>query len=205
MQVNDLANHREALQTRRPSNVEHMPQRETLLMLLKDLARSGDPRLVVPQLPCFGCLPSPVGCKNRFHFEFGKLLHDVARAPIRSNATFGFGEIVRLQEPIELVVAAGIVFRAHVGIKELRGGLAGFFFGGIARDKNECVVASQQDTSILISKLARFSRGLAGSYILIDPTYGNSPPLRGDFQEFVEIRRAARAIDFVEPQLEATL
>ena len=120
----------------------------------KDPARSGDPRLVVPHL-CFGSVPSPVGREDRFHFEFGKPLHDVARAPAQLNAIVQFGEIVRLQEPIEVVVPFRISLRAHVGIEELRSGLSGFFFGGvgIARDENECIVTAHRDTSMLISKI----------------------------------------------------
>jgi hypothetical protein len=104
-----------------------------------------------------GPVPSPVGREDRFHFEFGKPLHDVARAPDQSNVIVRFGEVVRLQEPIELVVAFGIIFRAHAGIEKLRGGLAGFYFGGIgiSRDEDECVVTGHRDNSMLMSRLTR--------------------------------------------------
>jgi hypothetical protein len=94
--------------------VEYVTQGETLPMLPKNLTRSGDPRLVVPHL-CFGSVPSPVGCKNRLHFEFGKPIHDVARTPDQLTTVAGFADIVRLEEPVELVVITGIMFRAHVG------------------------------------------------------------------------------------------
>jgi hypothetical protein len=68
-------------------------------------------------------------------------------------------EIVRLKKPIELVVTVGVIFRAHEGVKEFRGGLAGFLHGGagIARDEDECVVATHRNT-VLPSPLAPWGR-----------------------------------------------
>jgi hypothetical protein len=107
-----------------------------------------DPLLVVPQLPCFGLVPSPVGCEDRFHSEFGKPLNDVARTPDCLNAIFQFVEIVRLEKPIELEVTIGIIFRAHERVKEFRSGFAGFLHRGrgIARYEDECVVAAHRNT-----------------------------------------------------------
>src|ERR671917_1489054 len=98
--------------------MEHMPQREILLVLPKDLACSGDPLLIVPQLPPFGMVPSPVGGENRFHLEFGKPLHDVARRPDQWIVILQYADVVRLKEPVELVVAPGVIFRALVGEEE---------------------------------------------------------------------------------------
>src|SRR5918998_4039123 len=174
-------------------------------MLPEDLARSGDPRLVVPHL-CSGSVPPPVGREDRFHLEFGKPLHDVARAPDPLDLIVRFADIVRLEEPVELVVGLGIIFRAYVGVEELRGGLAGLFFGGIgiARDEDECVVAGHRGTSILIPKLTRCSHGRARCYLPIEPIYGKPPRLHRDFQGHSEIRRAARTMTFVETRLEAS-
>ena len=112
-------------------------------MLAKDPARSGDPRRVIPHL-CLGSVPSSVGRDNRFHLEFDKPLHDVPGAPDQSLFIVGFGEVVRLEELIEVVVGFGIIFRTHVGIEELLGCIAGFFFRiiGFVRYEDECVVLS---------------------------------------------------------------
>ena len=69
-----------------------------------------DPLLVVPQLPCFGPVPSPVGREDSFHFEFGKALHDVAHRPHQWIVIVGFAEVIWLQEPIELKVTVGVIF-----------------------------------------------------------------------------------------------
>ena len=126
----------------RVSGVEHVPQGQTLLVLLEDPARPGDPRLVVPHV-CFGSVPPPVRGENRLHLELGKPLHDVARAPDQPTVIAVSAEIIRLQKPIEVVFGFGIVIRVHVGKKEIGRGLAGFFIRGIgiARDKDESVVA----------------------------------------------------------------
>jgi hypothetical protein len=138
--------------------VKHVPQGKTLLVLQKDLARSSDPRLIVPHL-CLGVVPTPVWCEDSLHLEFGKPLHDVAGAPDQPALIAGFGEIIWLQKPVEAVVGFGIIIPTHVGEEELSGGLAGFFIWGIgiARDKDECKVAGHRDTSTLISILTRCS------------------------------------------------
>src|SRR5918994_7946479 len=123
-------------------------------MLLEKVTSLLYPLLVVPQLPGFGLVPSSVGCKNSFHFEFDEALYDVARTPDRLNAIARFVEIVRLKEPIELVVGFEIIFRAHERVKELRSGPAGFVYRStvIARDEYECVVTAHRNT-VLCSPL----------------------------------------------------
>jgi hypothetical protein len=75
------------------------------------------------------------------------------------NVVVWFGDVVWLQEPIEVVVGFGIIFRARIAKKELCGGLAGFFFEciGIARDEDQSIIAGHGDTSTLMSKLTRCS------------------------------------------------
>ncbi len=80
----------------------------------------------------------------------------------------GFGEIVWLQKPVDMVVGFGIIIRAHVGEKKLSCDLAGFFLRGIgvARDEDERIVAGHlYDISTLISILTRCSLGRVQSYV----------------------------------------
>jgi hypothetical protein len=70
-----------------------------------------DPFLVIPQPPGFGLVPSPVGCENSIHSEFGEPINDFARTPDLLNAVFQIVvEIVRLKKPVELVVTVGVIF-----------------------------------------------------------------------------------------------